>query len=126
MKEAYIIALTDALLSSTDTETVLVNTKAVLEKKGHMRLWPSVLKGTMQALNKRLSDSQPEVLVAKPGTAGDAMLKAALEAVGAESASHKEVVDETIVGGFVLRFKDKLVDASYKRALLDMYRRVTK
>ena len=41
---------------------------------------------------------------------------------GPETSIVAYMVDHTLVGGFTVRSKDRLVDGSYKRQLLDLYR----
>ena len=37
----------------------------------------------------------------------------------------RDVVDETIIGGFQIRGKNILIDSSYKKALVDLYQKIT-
>lgn len=41
------------------------------------------------------------------------------------NAIRKEVVDETIIGGYQIRTRDLLVDSSYKRSLIELYQKIT-
>ncbi|OHA83419.1 MAG: hypothetical protein A2937_03815 [Candidatus Yonathbacteria bacterium RIFCSPLOWO2_01_FULL_47_33b] len=40
-------------------------------------------------------------------------------------ATRKDVIDETIIGGYQIRTKDLLVDSSYKRSLIELYQKIT-
>lgn len=125
MKQAYITAIVDSLLTTKDVETVLKNVTALLEKKGHVRLWPAVLRGVLRDLEKRSNEIVPHVVVAKEAGANDETIKQALMTLGATSTPNT-VVDSTLIGGFLVQYKDRMIDASYKRALIDLYRKVTK
>ncbi len=42
-----------------------------------------------------------------------------------KDATRRDIVDDTIIGGFQIRTKDLLVDGSYKRSLLELYQNIT-
>ena len=126
MKQAYITALTSALLVTKDVEAVLTSTKALLKEKGHERLWPGVLKGVVRALEKYEIDQTPEITLAKEGALSVAELKAALAEINVASETIRTTIDPNIVGGFILQHQDTMLDKSYKRALVDIYQKVTK
>ncbi len=126
MKQAYITALTDSLLSTQNIDEVLSIFQKLIAGKGHSRLWPSVLRGAVVELEKRALREIPKVTVAKEGGIDSRALADAIAAVAATSEQVHTIVDPAIIGGFTLQYKDKVVDKSYKRALLDIYRKVTK
>ena len=126
MKQAYITALTDMLLTTTKVDEALSQMKTLLAQKGHTRLWPAVLRGTVVALEKKVADETPKVTVAKAGKIDAAALAATLKLLSVAGDTVHTSVDETLIGGFTVQYKDKVVDKSYKRALLDIYRQVTK
>lgn len=125
MKKAYIKALTDALLASTDVEAVLKSTKELLDKKGHQRLWLAVLQGTVQELEKRQRANLPEVIFANDLKPKTDKLTQVLTSLGAHTEAYKTSVDSSLIGGFIVRYQDRLIDASYKKALIDLYYKVT-
>ncbi len=126
MKQAYITALTEALLDTKDIDGALESTQALLAKKGHVRLWPSVLKGVIVALEKKETEDTPRIIVAKESAKDSEAIKAALLKLSIQNQPDTVEVDSSLIGGFVVQYKDKMVDASYKRALIDLYRKVTK
>ena len=126
MKQAYITALTESLLATQNVDEVLVRTNALLAQKGHTRLWPAVLRGVLVELEKRANDATPEVTVAKEGVVDKAKLVEVLAALAVQTEEVKTVVDPSLIGGFTVQYRDTVVDRSYKRALLDIYRKVTK
>lgn len=125
MKQAYVTAVVAMVLAGTPVETVLANTKAALDKKGHARLWGAVLRGAVRELTHALSANAPKIVLAKNDAATLANAKAALVALKAEGEA-VVIVDETLIGGFIASAKHQIVDSSYKRALLDVYRKVAK
>lgn len=126
MKQAYITALTEALLNTKDVDGALESTQALLIKKGHVRLWPAVLKGVVRALEKFEREDTPRIIVAKESAKNSDALQKALATLAVTNKNEKMEVDSSLIGGFVVQYKDKMVDASYKRALIDLYRKVTK
>lgn len=46
------------------------------------------------------------------------------EGIIPEGSIRNEIVDETIVGGFQIKSKDILIDASYKKSLAELYRNI--
>lgn len=125
MKQAYITAIVDTLLTTKDVETVLKNASALLSKKGHARLWPAVLRGVVREFEKRSVEAVPQVVVAKEGALQSEALKQALATLGT-NATPKTIVDSSLIGGFLVQYQDRMIDASYKRALTDLYRKITK
>jgi hypothetical protein len=125
MKQAYVTAVVAMVPEGKPVETVLANTKAALDKKGHTRLWGAVLRGAVRELTHMLAANAPKIVLAKNDAATLANAKAALVALQAEGEA-VVVVDETLIGGFIASAKHQIVDSSYKRALLDVYRKVSK
>jgi F0F1-type ATP synthase delta subunit len=127
MKQAYIIALVNSLLEGKEIDSVLANTKQLLTKKGHERLWSAILQGTLRELEKNGRKNVPQVILAKELKEKSGKIQEALKALGVEAASAFDVkIDESLIGGFIVRYKDRMIDASHKRALVDLYRKVTK
>ena len=130
MKQSYITALTDALNKNIDVDSVLKRTEQLMIKKGHSRLWPAVLRGVIREMERRNQINTPQVIVATKTAETvlkDERLTKALTSVGADALSTYNVsVDNTLIGGFVVRYRDRMLDVSYKRALTDLYHKVTK
>ncbi len=124
MKNAYVKALTESILAGKNTEQTLLSIKKQMEQRGHLRLWPQVLKASMRVLQARLKSFVPQVVIAKEGEVSEATLQAALEKLGATEAGYTKTIDQNLVGGFTARVKGTFYDASYKRALVDLYRRI--
>jgi F0F1-type ATP synthase delta subunit len=51
----------------------------------------------------------------------DGLLQKDLRELGAQDASRIMTQDSTLIGGYVITARGQRVDASYKRALLEMY-----
>jgi F0F1-type ATP synthase delta subunit len=125
MKPAYIRAVREKLLSGENTETVIAGLKSALAKKGHGRLLGSILRGALRELEHDVVAKAPQLVVAKADEATLSKAKAALANLGGgETLSPVVKADDTLIGGFIVKASGKQVDASYKRALLEMYRKV--
>jgi F0F1-type ATP synthase delta subunit len=116
--ENYAQASYEALKGGMDAEVVLVRLKEILQKNGHSSLFKESARGLMARLVKDDAANVAELTVAK---ASDA--KAFLTAQGIQHT--KTIVDETIVGGFIVSGKGRELNASYKKSLLNIYRSLT-
>ncbi len=126
MKDAYVTAFIKHIQAGKSVDTALTNLKAIMQKKGHGRLLAQVLKAAMRELSAILPRERAVVTYATEVGVDATKLDAALTAVGYTKDSELETkIDPTIIGGLTVRFKGKQLDASYKRALRDLYTRVT-
>lgn len=125
MKDAYVSAFIKHIQAGKSTDTALSNLKALMQKKGHTRLLAQVLKASVRELTTILPRGKAVVTVATAGGVTEAELTTALAKVGHTSEielDHK--IDPTLIGGLTVRFKGQMLDASYKKALRDLYTRV--
>jgi F0F1-type ATP synthase delta subunit len=126
MKKAYVTAFVESILAGTPVETALANLREVLKTRGHERLWSQILKVSARELEAKLARVTPQLSVAKAGSTSEADVKAALVTLGAaRETAYDTSVDETLVGGFSLRVGGRLLDKSYKRALITLYEKIT-
>jgi F-type H+-transporting ATPase subunit delta len=126
----YAKALREVLRSRTHDEDVLVeHFVATVRANGHEYLLPSIVKAFGRLAEKEVRNETIEVTSAHPLSEDDVVgvLKRP-EYRDLLTASHRRVarkVDESIVGGVVVRAGSRRVDGSYKRALLDIYQEFT-
>ncbi len=125
MKHIYVTVIVESILAGLPVEEVLARTKRTLTKRGHLRLWSQVLKAAVRELESKLRSAAPEVRVASEAVT-QADIATALRAIGAEEREYRLVVDKTLIGGAVARYQGLVLDTSYKRALVDLYRAITK
>lgn len=127
MKNAYVTALTESILTNQPVEVALQNVKTIMERKGHLRLWSQVLKATCRVLESRLVSNKPQIAIGKEGAVSKETIQSALLKIGiTETKDFNLKVDSSLIGGFVIRFKGVLYDTSYKQALLRLYRSINK
>lgn len=116
----YATALIEST-KSTSVESALVQLKATLKKRGHTRLFRSILE-TAVALSQ-VKRNQVEYRVAKKEDASRYV--AHLFDHGINIPEETAVVDDSLVGGFFYRDGRRLIDGSYKRALINLYTKIT-
>lgn len=126
MKQHYIDATLQMISEGKEISSILDGLQKIMEQKGHTSLFAAVLRGVLRVLETQKSTGTV-VYVAKAGDETELAdtIKAALaelEAVGEPTV----VVDETLVGGAVVQSNNFVLDRSYKTALINLYRSVTK
>ncbi len=113
--------------SESDGSQVLARFRAVLAARGHS----AVLRFIPQELGKiieREKNKNEVILVtadskslSKWAHAYDHYEK---EGIIPKRATRRDVIDESIVGGFQIRADDILIDGSYKKSLVELYRQI--
>lgn len=98
---------------------------ALLRRAGHIRLLPKILATYERTTAERARKDGVVVSVAKEADAhtyANDIKKAAAE-LGASHEALTIRADETLVGGYSVKTRDKIIDRSFKRALLTIYHR---
>lgn len=127
LKHSYVTALVDLLLSGVDFDTALKNTKDLLDSKGHGRLWPAILQGVVTELEKRVCRNMPQIKVSSKKDQESEKINTSLKDLGVDREKTHEIDhDSFLIGGYILHSNDNIIDASYKKVLLDLYHDVTK
>lgn len=126
MKQSYVQAVLDMIHAGKSPEEVLDGLQQVLSAKGHQRLYPSILAGVLRVLQAETDRYVPQVTVARNTDLVEhkEAIMAALRALGTDD---EPVVahDDTLAGGFVASYQNRVYDASYKTKLAELYRKVT-
>ena len=93
----------------------------LLKYKGHIKLLPSIAEEFEKIIDVSRDESTMSITCAKEEDfkihRGE--LQEHLGHSGSEYT--KEVIDETIIGGFILRKGETIIDGSYKKKLLLLY-----
>lgn len=129
MKTQYAQAFLEMIQEGMSVETALADLRTALAKKNYSKLLVPILLEVQRVLEAQKDVKQARVATAS--TADAKVLKAkiteALKTLGIEKSTVvKEVVDETLVGGFVATFDYKEYDQSYKRTLKSLFESITK
>lgn len=126
----YARALEDLLKEEPkNEEEILRNFFETIEKNGHEHLLKKILRSFTRINQRNLKQSTIEVVTAKP------IAETEVQKILKQSpfnkiltTSHKRVartIDESIVGGIIVRTGSERVDQSYKRALTELYQHIT-
>lgn len=129
MKTEYAQAFLESLEAGMSVDAALSGLKNALAKKQHSKLLGGVLLEVLRTLEAKRGGNVAVVAVAHANDVTDlqARIKEALAALGTTPTTEiAEVVDETLVGGFVATFDYKEHDASYKKVLTKLYESIVK
>ncbi len=122
MKDHYINATIELLRSGDDPATILSGLKKTLATRGHQALYTSILNGVARLLQTK-NTQLDTVVVARAQDV--AKLKADIGAAAKElqaTSTPEVVVDDTLIGGFILQSGTTRIDQSYKSKLISLYR----
>ena len=125
----YAKAFLGALRSGSDEEAKdrVLGLVRALKKRGETRLLPNIL-AEVQTLSAH-EEKKDRVLVTmterKADTRYEKEIARATRAVGAEKKERDSAIDPALIGGFRVSYKGMLYDASYRKQLLNLYRKMT-
>lgn len=114
--------------TESDSHKVFARFRKVLIARGHEKLLPFVAHELEKIMAREKVNNEAILVtadaksVSKWAHAYDHYEKEGLVPKGS---TRRDVVDESIVGGFQIRTKDTLIDGSYKKSLLELYRNIT-
>jgi F0F1-type ATP synthase delta subunit len=116
MEKSYAKAIDSLLASGMKEEDVVKKLLAHLRESGRMKLLPQLLR-ELETQAKRKQGREPMLEVAS-----ESEVKAAEKEAGTDV---KASVNPDLISGWRLTTADTLIDRSGKRALIDLYRKVT-
>jgi len=123
-ERVYSEALCQAIAGGMKPDAALSRLREILKEHGHAALYGKILKRAEAHLAKDADAGMLEVTVAKAGdekTYTDAIAKIKEDL----DVTHTTIrIDETIAGGYIARTKNREIDASYKKSLLSLYRKL--
>lgn len=120
MEKAYAQALTNVLAKGSSEDEVVSSLIKHLKQAGRMKLLPAILR-ELVVLKARTTTLGATVEVATEAGKADALKEAKEAGIEASSA----IVNPSLVSGWRAREGGRLIDRSGKRALIDIYRRIT-
>jgi F0F1-type ATP synthase delta subunit len=118
MLTAESLAKAISTLPRTESGDVVKQVMQFLKTKGAIALLPRVI-GALSRLDEK--NSAGEVVVVA-NDEGKAEALTAATSIGIDTATAKVVIDNTLIGGYIVSKKGTQIDASYKTALLSVYR----
>lgn len=127
MREHYVKATLALLKEGTPVPEVVAGLRRTLATHSHEQLFAGVLRVVLRRLEDGVAGSGTRVFVAKAGdnTALATTIATYLKTLLAGEANPTLVEDHSLVGGVVVEHNYTRIDASYKRALRELYERVT-
>ena len=113
-----------------NVDTLVERLWQLMQKNGHQHLAKKVLRAFTKMSQREEKMSTIEVITAVPiaETSVQKILKKA-PFYNVLSTSHKKVlrtVDESVVGGVIVKTGSRRVDQSFKRSLSELYQHITK
>ena len=94
-----------------------------LKKRGHLTLLPAIMARVERLTLKRRAAT---VVLGKAGDAKTfaTSIASALTTLGIQEDDYQVVVDERVVGGFGVLGKGKVIDRTYRTALVSLYQKI--
>lgn len=114
--------------TATDGKKVFLSFRKVVSSRGHDRLFPFIMRELEKIIAREKIKNEVTLVtadnksVSKWSHAYDHYEK---EGIIQKHMTRRDVVDDSIVGGFQIRTRDTLIDGSYKKSLVELYRNVT-
>lgn len=122
METTYAQALYTAIAQGTEPKKAIHALVERLKRESRIGLLPRIAKAFARVGEREHAKTRTTLYVAREH---DAHTSIAAAGRFAAVEKHDVRVDETLIGGWRLESGDKLVDASYKKHLLDIFNRVT-
>lgn len=120
MEKVYAEAINNVVAKGAKEEAVFESLKSHLSATGRVKLLPRILY-ELRALSARKGKVAATVEVARESDAAAALKEAKEAGIDADAA----VVNDSLITGWRAKKEGVLIDRSGKRALIDLYRRIT-
>lgn len=116
------------VIDEGDSKKVFARFKKVISARGHDRLIPFIGREFEKVVTRENKNSEV-ILVTADNKSKNKWMHAydhyKKEKIIPKGSVCREVVDESIIGGFQIRTKDILIDGTYKKSLVELYRKIT-
>jgi len=109
-------------LSSEEVVSKLIGT---LKSKGHVKLLPQIINEFEKITDKGRDKVTTTLACAREKDFVKYRNKLEEYSTDGDTGFTEEIVDDTLIGGFVIQKDDVIVDGSYKKKLLLIYRNAT-
>lgn len=128
MEKMYAQALWQLVSGGMDAKAAVHAIHDRLEKEGRAILMPRVAHAFARIAERESRKTDYTLTVAREEDLAHAKkeMKALTGDLGIDVDTLKTQVDDTLIGGWRLEGNERLVDASYKKQLLDLYNSVTR
>lgn len=122
MTSAYVTAVVALLQAGRPVDEVLANLARLLAHRGHTRLHRAILAAVVAKL--RVPTGAPLVKVSRASDATSPLVASLLQSLGARDTAPRVSVDDTLIGGAIVRVGHTEIDASDKTRLRQLYHAV--
>ncbi len=128
MEKSYAAALWSLVKKGKDPKDAVRDLHAVLEKRGHRALMHRISRAFESLVRHSEQHATLTLSVAREKDVHAAQRAIAQYLVEMKAEAHEVTtrVDETLIGGWRLEGRGRLIDASYKQGLVTLYERITK
>ncbi|RJR14447.1 hypothetical protein C4585_00110 [Candidatus Parcubacteria bacterium] len=126
IEHAYAEALRKVVEKGKSPKAAVTALRETLQKEGRTQLLPRIARAFKRVAEREHARNMVRLYVAGSGqTYAKTKAKHAIEAMRMDPKDVELVEDATLIGGWRLEGREQLHDASYKRHLLELYKRVT-
>jgi F0F1-type ATP synthase delta subunit len=125
--EPYAQALYQMLKEGMRPKEAVAKLRAVLRRQGRERLLSRIEHAfaRIATRNEKKNTVTLSIARAKDKRKAQSAVKGLLKEMGISSKELAVEIDESLIGGWRLEGRERLVDASFKKDLLSLYNRVT-
>lgn len=119
----YVQAAYEVLREKDDSQGTLRALKTYLKNRGLLSMYPQILRGLIDKIERKNKSLIPTVTVAREKDLK--RFKKEIETATKEFGNndeYKTVIDTAIIGGYVVKGSNRHIDQSYKSKLLQAYR----
>ncbi len=124
MPEAYAQVLNRLLEKGEAPHAAVQKVHESLKASGRTALFPKIARAFERLMHKKNSRTAVRLFVATEGDSRNAKHEAE-HALGTTHEHMQVVSDQSLIGGWRVEAGEKLVDMSYKKALLSIFNRAT-
>ena len=127
MEQIYAQALWEMIENGMKPKAAVHALREILVRLGRERLLRRVGRAFARLADQNRTRTRIVLSVARKGDEGNAhrAIKKPLNEMGATTKEVTTHVDDSLIGGWRLEGRERLVDASFKKQLLEMYNRAT-
>ena len=119
----YVTAVVTALHNGIPLQEVLAGLRKTLSSRGRMKLQKRILHEVIGRLESEGAGTATVILASKESEKKwKKAIAESLQDLGTDTEANV-ITDDSIIGGYILRYDHRRIDKSYKKALLELYTR---
>lgn len=124
----YQTLIEKSVKTESDAKKILARFYKVISFRGHEKLLPFI-SHELEKIMAREENKNEVIFITADKKSQSKWMHAydhyEEEGVIPKNINRRDVVDESIVGGYQIRSKDIIIDGSYKKSLIELYRKIT-